>query len=92
MCRASATRLLIRVNIKARCNFLMDSLFTEEIMDRELVYVIQQRHDLQSKVRAWEMAAKLKQRIQDKLLHKVEFDPISGINFVLPEKKTAKAK
>lgn len=65
----------------------MDSLFTDEIMDRELVYVIQQRHDLQSKVRAWEQAAKLKQRIQDRSTVHLTFDPIKTIRIVTPAKK-----
>lgn len=86
VCGSSATRLLINVRISARCNFLMDSLFTDEIMDRELVYVLQQRRDLPSKMVAWTSAAKLKQRIRDKVDIKHEFAPIEGFNYVKPEK------
>ncbi len=84
-CASSGARLLISDKIKLRCNYLMDSLFTEEIMDRELVYVLQQRRDLQSKVRAWELGAKLKQRIKDKVDHTIAFEPIGKIEFVRPE-------
>lgn len=86
MCAAAGTRLLIRDDISKRCNFLMDSLFTEEIMDRELVYVLQQRRDLPSKMTAWGHAAKLKQRIKDKLDINHTFEPIDNITYVTPGK------
>ena len=67
VCRSGATEALIRPYMEKRCDWLMDQMFTAEFMDRELLFVIKQRRDLQSKVRAWEQAAKLKQRISEKV-------------------------
>lgn len=88
---SAGARLLTTVDIKARCNYLMDQLFNDEIMDRELMYTLQQRHDLGSKMVAWGHAAKLRNRIRDKVDVTHEFKPIEGFTYVRPE-KPAKAK
>lgn len=86
VCAVNATRLLTRADISTRCNYLMDSLFTDEIMDRELVWTLQQRRDLASKMTAWGHAAKLKQRIREKVETTVIFEPIQSVEFILPVK------
>lgn len=90
MCGAHGSRLLISEKVRLRCNYLMDKMFTDEIMDRELVYVLQQRRDLPSKMVAWNSAAKLRQRIREKVDVAHTFEPISGINYVKPQPEQSK--
>ena len=71
---ASAHRLLNNAKITRRMNFLMDKFFTDEVLDRELSYVVRQRRDLGSKTRAISEANKLKQRIEEKSRVVHEFD------------------
>jgi len=64
---ASGTRLLANVNIRQRVDYLFDQGLTDEMMDREMAFVIMQRGDLQSKVMAYDKVTKIKQRVSDKL-------------------------
>lgn len=91
-CRASAPRLLADASIKIRCGHLLDQLAVHMIVDRELVYLIQQRQDLTVKVRAIEHHDKREQRVRDKVDLKHEFTPIEGFNYVVPEPTPAPKK
>lgn len=64
---ASGTRLLVNVNVKARCDYLLDQCLNDEEMDREMAYVLRQRKDLNSKVQAYGQVVKVKNRITEKL-------------------------
>lgn len=83
-CRTEAARILTYPDVLARCNFLMDELCADKIVDRELVYVIQQRHELSSKVQAIIHYDKKKGRIIEKQESLIKFDPITSIEFVMP--------
>ncbi len=85
VCASSATRLLINVNVKLRCNYLMDQLAAHTIVDRELLYVIEQRHDLNSKVQAIKHHDQRESRIREKVDIKHEFEPITSVDFVRPQ-------
>lgn len=89
-CRTSAARLLTYVNISARCNYLMDKLIEDKVVDRELAFVIQQRHDLSSKTQAIVHYDKKKGRIIEKQESLIKFEPITGIEFVMPDKPSKK--
>lgn len=89
-CRTSAARLLTYGNISARCNYLMDKLIEDKIVDRELAFVIQQRHDLPSKTSAIVHYDKKKGRLVERQESIIKFDPITAIEFVLPEKPVKK--
>lgn len=84
VCASGATTLLINPDVKLRCGHLLDNLATHSIVDRELLYVIQQRKDLDIKVRAIEHHDKREQRIREKVDIKHAFEPIEGINYVVP--------
>lgn len=90
VCRSSGARLLTYVNISARCNFLMDKLIDNKIVDRELAFVIQQRNDLSSKTQAIVHYDKKKGRFVEQSETTIKFEPITGIEFVLPEKPAKK--
>lgn len=79
VCKQSASRLLTYVYIKRRCDHLLDNLASHLIVDRELLYTIQQRRDLSSKVRAIEHHDKREQRIREKIDIKHEFEPVKTI-------------
>lgn len=85
-CQASASRLLLDANVLTRCNYLMDQLASDQIVDRELVFVIQQRGDLSSKVQAITHYDKKKGRLVERREDIIKFDPITAIEFVMPEK------
>lgn len=91
-CRSNSYRLLIKDDIKARCNFLMDELAAYTIIDRELLYVIEQRHDLQSKVQAIKHHDQRESRIREKIDIKHDFKPIDGIEYVIPTGPVAPLK
>ena len=82
ICRSSASTLLTKPNIKARCGALLDQLAAHHIVDRELLYVIHQRRDLQSKVQAIRHHDQREARIREKLDLTHTFEPILGIDFV----------
>lgn len=84
-CRASAPRLLVNVSVKKRCGFLMDQLASHTIVDRELLYTIQQRDDLDVKMRAIEHHDKRVGRIREKIDIKHNFEPIDTIQYVDPQ-------
>lgn len=65
--KTSGNRLLRVVHISRRVNFLLDSILSDEMMDREMAFVIGQRFDLMSKVNAYDKVTKIKNRISDKL-------------------------
>lgn len=87
VCAASAARLLISENIKARCNWLLDQLGAYNIVDRELLYTIQQRKNLEAKVSAITHHDKREQRIRDKVDIQHTFEPIKVINITAPSQK-----
>lgn len=63
VCRTLGSRLLTKVDVKARCGFLLDSYISHQTVDRERAKVIVQDHDLQSKMRGIESYDKLYKRI-----------------------------
>lgn len=81
ICRSSASRLLTQPKIKLRNGFLLDQLATNTIVDRELVYLIQQREDSDVKMQAIQHHDKRMQRIREKVDIKHNFEPILGFNF-----------
>ncbi len=83
--RSAASRLLTNVKVKARNGFLMDQLAIDTIVDRELVYLIQQRKDFAMKKAAIEHYDKRSERIRERIDIKHEFDPVQGFNYVMPE-------
>lgn len=84
-CRASAPRVLANVSVKKRNGYLLDNLASLSIVDRELVFAIQQRGDLDVKMRAIEHHDKRVGRIKESIEMKHEFIPIEGFNYVMPE-------
>lgn len=85
-CQACASRLLLDANVLTRCNYLMDQLANDTVVDRELVFTIQQRYDLSSKVSAIVHYDKKKGRLIERREDVVKFEPITAIEFVMPEK------
>lgn len=85
VCKASATRLLTNVYIKARINWRLDEAAEDKIMDREAMRVVQQMHNLDAKMRAIERFDKIKGRIIEKVDLKHTFEPIIGFEYVRPE-------
>ena len=68
--RTNAWRLLTNADISSRCDELMDQHINDHVVDRELQYVITQRKDLSSKVRAVDQYNKVRNRLQpDKHIH-----------------------
>lgn len=63
--RSASARLLATASIRAHVDELMDSMISDEFNDREMQYVITQRHDLASKVAAMREYNALKKRIKD---------------------------
>lgn len=90
--RACASRLLTNDNIKLRNGYLLDQLATNTIVDRELVYLIQQRDDAEVKMAAIQHHDKRTQRIREKVDIKHEFEPIQGFTFVRSNEVTSKKK
>lgn len=84
VCRNSASRLLTRVYIKKRVAHLLDQLAAHVIVDRELLYLIQQRDDNDVKIRAIAHHDRREQRIREKVDVKHEFEPIGSIEYVKP--------
>lgn len=92
-CRSSAPRLLASDSVKKRCAYLIDQLSSLTVVDRELIYTIQQRDDLDVKMRAIEHHDKRVGRIKEKVELKHQFAPIEGFNFFSnAEAKPVKAK
>lgn len=79
VCKSSAARLLTRVDIKARCGVLLDNLAAHLIVDRELLWTIQQRRNPEAKVAAIKHHDQRVGRIKERLDIKHEFDPINTI-------------
>lgn len=89
-CRTNGARLLTNAHILARANHLMDKLIEDKVVDRELAFVIQQRGDLSSKTSAIIHYDKKKGRLVERQESIVKFEPITAIEFVLPEKPKTK--
>lgn len=89
ICRSSASRLITQPKIKARNGYLLDQLATNIIVDRELVYMIQQRENFDVKMSAIQHHDKRMQRIREKVDFKHEFEPIAGFTFVRAGETTA---
>lgn len=85
VCASAAARLLVSVSIKLRCDFLMDKLAEHLIVDRELLYTIQQRRDLASKVQAIRHHDQRTERIREKVDIKHVFEPIEVITIAQPK-------
>ena len=60
-------RLLRKVEILERIDFLFDQYLDPAMADREMAFVIAQRDDLMSKVSAYDKVMKVRGRINDKL-------------------------
>lgn len=90
--RACASRLLTNANVKLRNGFLLDTLATNTIVDRELVYMIQQRDNFEVKMGAIQHHDKRMERIRERVNIKHEFEPIEGFNYVTPEPVGASKK
>lgn len=86
-CRSAASHLLTNYNIKLRNGYLLDQLASHSIVDRELLYLIQQRADNGVKMAAIAHHDKRTQRIREKVDLTHEFKPIEGFNYVVPEPK-----
>lgn len=84
---ASASRSLLSESIKKRCGALLDALALHTIVDRELVYLIQQRNDNHVKIEAIKHHDKREKRILDKVEMQHTFEPISGFDYVKPKAK-----
>lgn len=87
LCAASAARLLVHASIKLRCDHLLDKLAAHSIVDRELLYVIQQRRDLDSKVAAIKHHDQREARIRERIDIKHDFKPIKTITIIAPVEK-----
>lgn len=85
-CQTSASRLLLNAMVKARCNHLIDQLAEFKIVDRELLYMIQQRDDLDVKARAIEHHDKRAERVRDRIKLDATFDPIEVVTITKPVK------
>lgn len=93
--RACASRLLTSAKVKLRNGYLLDQLATNTIVDRELVYMIQQRDNFEVKMEAIQHHDKRMQRIREKVDVKHEFEPIAGFKYLVPagvEEKPTKKK
>lgn len=84
-CASQASTLLTNPNILARCTRLMDELIEDKVVDRELAFVIQQRDDLSIKVQAIIHYDKKRGRLQEKQETTIKFEPITGVEFVMPD-------
>lgn len=82
------SRLLVNPSILARCNYLLDRYTDPELADREMAWVIAQRHDIRSKVAAYEAVNKAKGRLSDRMPNKlvITWDD-AGDDSEEPEKK-----
>lgn len=65
--RANASQLLTKTNILKRIDELMDIYINDQVVDKELAFVILQKSELSSKVAAIREYNQLKQRIKNKL-------------------------
>lgn len=72
----SASRLLRKDNVSHRINELLDLRLSDELVDRELAYVVSQKSDLSSKVAAIKEYNRLKRRVDDS--PKIAVIPIYG--------------
>ena len=62
--KVTASELLTNLNIKNRCNELVDALIKDEIVDRELAKVIMQNDELSSKVSAIKEYNAVRKRVE----------------------------
>lgn len=83
-----ASDMLTKPHVKARVAYLLDKLATNLIVDRELTYMIQQRDNLDIKMSAIEHYNKVQQRLRERVDMRHEFQPITGMEYVKPEKPT----
>lgn len=72
ICGVQASKLLANARINDRINELLLQMFTENMADREMSYVMLQREDLGAKMAATREFNKLKGRIIDKSVIKHE--------------------
>jgi len=70
--RSGASDLLAKPYILDEINKLMDIYINNETVDKELGFVILQHSDLRSKVSAIKEWNKLKARVEEKMIHKIE--------------------
>lgn len=76
-----AHNLLRKPNIRARCDEILLEQFDDRFIDTELSWVIKQKKDLSSKVRAISEYNKLKKRVVERL---------DVVNFTLNDKEKEK--
>ena len=77
--KTCAYRLLTNVDILARINELMDLFLNDQVVDKELSFVVMQKGDLSAKVAAIREYNKLKQRIVDKIEHSGSIDTTKNL-------------
>lgn len=82
--RTNGTRLLANARIAGYINDLLDKQFEDKEVDRALALAISQNKDMRSKVAAIGEYNKLKARITDKVDLTSKGEPITGINYILP--------
>lgn len=64
VCKTLGSRLLTKVDISKRCEYLLDQYLKHEVIDRELAFTAIQRFDLRSKVQAIDSYNKLHNRFE----------------------------
>lgn len=79
VCRSAAARLLTRDEIKKRCGYLLDRLAAHIIVDRELLWTIQQRKHVDAKVAAIKHHDQRELRIRERIDIKQIFEPVNTI-------------
>lgn len=79
-----ASELLANLSISPRIDYLMENMFDDNFADRELGFVIGQRHDLPSKVSAIRHYDDKKGRITKHMDITTDGEPIDGIQIVTP--------
>lgn len=73
ICAVEGHHLLTKPNILKRVNSLMDKLFDDKVMDRELAFTATQRKDLNAKIQAIREYNRVKARVSDKLEGEFKF-------------------
>lgn len=62
---ANASRLLTNASVLARINELLDIILSDEVVDKELAFVVLQKKDLSSKVQAIREYNRVRKRVED---------------------------
>jgi hypothetical protein len=90
VCATEGARLLRNPQIQARITVLLNELLKDDVVDGELAKIIQQNHDLPSKIRAINEYNKVRGRILDRTRvehERFDVDDIRAILSVLPQER-----